>query len=1101
MALFNVNDITQNFSEQDRHRGRTYQHQGRVRELRIENAGSRILAKVQGTAGKPYSVEVLIDKRNGRPVIQTECTCPVTYMCKHGAAAMFETLAQWDRQRERLPASRPYEEERKTALTKSGDLTTWVNTGDKNQTGIQDPLQRQRLIYIISHAANTKKSNVIVTSALQALLKNETWSKPRYASFQQILMQNQYTRFLTEEDHAVFNLVTPGTGYSYETHAIWHTPDEPELIDLFLTRIIETGRAFSSESSIKPLQLGKDIEARLAWSIGADGRQKPILEPLQSGLILLMSNSPWYINPVSQEAGPLRNKLSFYKVQNFLDIPPLTAQAAETMRKERAKVKGDGPLPFRVVKDPKAKPILPVPSLKIEPLPENQGSVACLTFNYGGTEVNPTDTAPHFSLVKKDQISLHKRNKKAETAAIKILGQYNLTERPAVSVGPMGYSDNRGIYFIPKDETTPWFWLDFAHEIVPKLREEGFDIQLDQQSGMDVLATDDEAIEATFTQNGEWWFSLDLGITINGERTPLLPILVSFLRNIHSPADLERLTSGKKCYAPLPDGRFVALPTVRVKTILETLIELFGPKPLDDKGQLRVSFDLATALSKIKDFTQKRWLGEGQLKNLVERLSDFEGISEVELPEGLHAELRPYQKQGYDWLHFLGTYNLGGVLADDMGLGKTVQALAYILALKKKSKTGPCLVVMPTSLITNWQTEAARFTPELSVLTLHGKDRGRRFDEIENADIVLSTYPLVIRDVDVLRIHKWSLIILDEAQAIKNPTSKIMQSVCMLEGKQRLCLTGTPVENHLGEIWSIFAFLMPGLLNDYNSFTKLYRTPIEKHGDAERQNLLSRRLRPFILRRLKSEVTKELPPKTEIIQRITLGDDQRDLYETVRHVMNEKVRAEITDKGFARSQIVLLDALLKLRQVCCDPRLVKLAAASKAQTSAKLSALLDMLPTLIEDGRRILLFSQFTSMLDLIKPELNAANIPFVELRGTTKDRRTPIMQFQNKEVPLFLISLKAGGTGLNLTAADTVIHFDPWWNPSVENQATDRAHRIGQDKPVFVYKLIAEGTIEERILDLQTKKANLASAIFGDTPAAATNLTQDDLKWLMESV
>ncbi len=247
-------------------------------------------------------------------------------------------------------------------------------------------------------------------------------------------------------------------------------------------------------------------------------------------------------------------------------------------------------------------------------------------------------------------------------------------------------------------------------------------------------------------------------------------------------------------------------------------------------------------------------------------------------------------------------------------------------------------------------------------------------------------------------------------------------------------------------------------------------------------------------------MAKELPPKTEIIQRVTLGDDQRDLYETVRHVMNDKVRDEISNKGFARSHIVILDALLKLRQVCCDPRLVKLAAAANATSSAKLEALLEMLPTLIEDGRRILLFSQFTSMLDLIKPALDEAGIPFVELRGTTKDRRTPITRFQKKEVPLFLISLKAGGTGLNLTAADTVIHFDPWWNPSVENQATDRAHRIGQDKPVFVYKLIANGTVEERILDLQTKKANLANAIFGDNPAAAA-LSQDDLKWLLESV
>jgi SNF2 family DNA or RNA helicase len=325
------------------------------------------------------------------------------------------------------------------------------------------------------------------------------------------------------------------------------------------------------------------------------------------------------------------------------------------------------------------------------------------------------------------------------------------------------------------------------------------------------------------------------------------------------------------------------------------------------------------------------------------------------------------------------------------------------------------------------------------------------------------------------------------------------QMACKLEGNQRLCLTGTPVENHLGEAWSLFTFLMPGLLGDHKKFTRLYRTPIEKQGDTDRKEALAKRLRPFVLRRLKENVAKELPPKTVIVRKVSLNDEQRDLYEVVRHVMNDRVREEIEAKGLARSQIVILDALLKMRQTCCDPRLVKLAAAKKVKNSAKLDELMDMLPTLIEEGRKILLFSQFTSMLDLIKPALRDVGIPFVELCGSTKDRKTPINQFQNGEVPLFLISLKAGGTGLNLTAADTVIHYDPWWNPSVENQATDRAHRIGQDKPVFVYKLIAEGTVEERILELQEKKAGLAEALFGDNPAAAAKLTQDDLQWLME--
>ncbi|MDP9128413.1 MAG: DEAD/DEAH box helicase, partial [Pseudomonadota bacterium] len=744
---------------------------------------------------------------------------------------------------------------------------------------------------------------------------------------------------------------------------------------------------------------------------------------------------------------------------------------------------------------------VPVPSLHIFRTADNLTNAACVRMNYAGNPTNPSSPSPNFHVIEGEKVILRKRDRKAEARALKQLAPFHLqpvAEAPDLAAR---HFDSQGMCFMAPGDALPWFWLDFMHEAAPRLREAGYEITVDDDCHMVVLDTDDETIEASFTQSGEWWFSLDLGITIDGQRTPLLPVLVALLRTIRDADDIEKLTARDKCYAPLADGRYVALPSARVKTILQTLIELFDDKPLDDKGRLRVSFDLATALLKVKDITRKRWLGEGQLKNLVEKLGDFEGIEDTALPPGLNAELRPYQKQGYDWLHFLGTYNLGGILADDMGLGKTVQALAYILSLKRQGRLGTCLVIMPTSLVTNWQTEAARFTPDLKVLTLHGGDRARKFHDIPDADVVLSTYPLIIRDVENLRAHKWGLVILDEAQAIKNPTSKMMQAVCMLEAKQRLCLTGTPVENHLGEVWSIFAFLMPGLLGDYRSFARLYRTPIEKGGDSERQNLLARRLRPFILRRLKSNVAKELPLKTEIIQRVVFGEDQRDLYETVRHVMNDKVQEVIAAKGLARSQIVILDALLKLRQVCCDPRLVKISAAAKAKTSAKLSMLLEMLPTLIEDGRRILLFSQFTSMLDLIKPELDLAGIPYVELRGTTKDRRTPIVRFQKKEVPLFLISLKAGGTGLNITAADTVIHFDPWWNPSVENQATDRAHRIGQDKPVFVYKLIVEGSIEERILDLQQKKVHLADALLGDGSSTTSALTQDDLQWLLESV
>jgi SNF2 family DNA or RNA helicase len=307
-------------------------------------------------------------------------------------------------------------------------------------------------------------------------------------------------------------------------------------------------------------------------------------------------------------------------------------------------------------------------------------------------------------------------------------------------------------------------------------------------------------------------------------------------------------------------------------------------------------------------------------------------------------------------------------------------------------------------------------------------------------------------------------------------------------------LTGTPLENHLGELWSQFDFLLPGFLGASKAFTKYWRTPIEKFGDSTRRDLLAHRIRPFILRRKKEDVAQELPPKTIIVRSVELEGGQRDLYETVRAAMDAKVRDEIAQRGFARSQIVLLDALLKLRQVCCDPRLVKSVSARKVSERAKLNLLMAMLPEMVDEGRRILLFSQFTSMLALIEKELTKAGLGYAKLTGDTVNREMPIKSFQDGEVPIFLISLKAGGVGLNLTAADTVIHYDPWWNPAVENQATDRAHRLGQDKPVFVYKLIVSGSIEEKILALQERKSQLAAGILSEDHNVDMKFSDADL-------
>jgi SNF2 family DNA or RNA helicase len=500
------------------------------------------------------------------------------------------------------------------------------------------------------------------------------------------------------------------------------------------------------------------------------------------------------------------------------------------------------------------------------------------------------------------------------------------------------------------------------------------------------------------------------------------------------------------------------------------------------------------------------WTQSESLERLKQRFISFQGIEEIPLPQQFHAELRPYQKQGYYWLHFLRHYEFAGILADDMGLGKTVQTLAYLAYEKEQNRLEqPSLVVAPTSLMVNWRMEAERFTPQLRVLILHGPSRKNFFKNLQDYDLILTTYPLLVRDKTHLAEQAFSNIFLDEAQNIKNPQAKSTQVVYRLQAVRRFCLTGTPIENHLGELWSLFHFLLPGFLGTDLHFKKFYRIPIEKEQNKERQSALARRVKPFLLRRTKNQVEMDLPLKTETLQYCELEKAQRDLYETIRVSMHQKVKDEIQTKGLARSHLMVLEALLRLRQVCCDPRLLKNSVyAKKIKQSAKLELLMELVLSLVEEDRRILLFSQFTSMLELIQEELEKHEIPYLLLTGDTKDRATPIRQFQEqdqlgKRIPLFLISLKAGGTGLNLTRADTVIHYDPWWNPAVENQASDRVHRIGQEKPVFIYKLLTQGTVEEKILELQAKKRHLAEGLFGDSTEKASPLTLEDINALFE--
>lgn len=647
---------------------------------------------------------------------------------------------------------------------------------------------------------------------------------------------------------------------------------------------------------------------------------------------------------------------------------------------------------------------------------------------------------------------------------------------------------------------------------IDKFRDIGWQVEhlADSPINADLSQNLELLVEPLTGENGDdgnHWF--EVGATVSdseGHRYDLLNIVAYLLEQypylMHP--DIEQLFDKDHLFA-INVGQARPALAVAFKDILPILQNLTH---LLSQNERKIDRYDAQQLVDLEHTLGMAWQMPEKLKTFSEKLkAGYQ--SNLPTPQGFHGELRPYQQQGLAWLQFLADTEHGGVLADDMGLGKTAQTLAHILMEKQAGQLTerPVLIVAPTSLMHNWQKETEKFTPELSVLLLHGANRHDDFDKIKQHDIVLTTYPLVVRDEELLKTHQFHQIILDEAQNIKNPHSKSAQVLRSLTAKHRLCLTGTPMENHLGELWSLFYFLMPGFLGSQDVFNKHYRHPIEKKGDNRKRERLVNRIKPFMLRRLKTDVAKELPPKTTIEVNIDMNDEQSKLYEAVRATMQDSIKQIIAQQGFKRSQIQILDALLKLRQVCCHPSLLNLDSLPKGKNtvkpktmhSAKLDYLIETVTDMVAEGRKVLIFSQFTSMLALIEQRLQSENIRFSKLTGQTKKRTEAIEAFQSGQVPVFLISLKAGGVGLNLTTADTVIHYDPWWNPAAEDQASDRAWRIGQDKPVFVYKLITNQSIEEKILDMQKNKAELAQSILSTDHEGDVKLSEDELLGLFD--
>jgi superfamily II DNA or RNA helicase len=580
--------------------------------------------------------------------------------------------------------------------------------------------------------------------------------------------------------------------------------------------------------------------------------------------------------------------------------------------------------------------------------------------------------------------------------------------------------------------------------------------------------------------SGEDWLSLDLKLSIDGRSIPL------------DPAEIQRWLQTGQSHARTPDKRVLLVPTEAWGEMREVLADCAIDQ---EPGHMKVARTYAPFL-------------RGALTEQGFRAGENSGGALAPVPvqdrldPQLWATLRPYQAQGVEWLAGLARQNFHGLLADDMGLGKTLQALAFRAWLRATSKEkSPALVVCPTSLVTNWLREAARFVPHLRTLDLTGPNRAERLARRNDCDLLVTSYSILRRDVEAYRSAEFALVILDEAQHIKNRSSQNAQAAKALRARHRLILTGTPLENSILDLWSLFDFLLPSYLGTATEFRERYETPLARGPEPATMRRLRQRVRPFFLRRTKEEVLPELPAKLEHLTFCELTNEQREVYRAVLDQGRREVFEHAGKAGKGRDRLAVLTTLLRLRQVCCHLDLLPQGDTQRVwkEPSAKLDRTFELIDEAVDGGHRVLLFSQFVRVLHLLRDEAQRRDLAYCYLDGQTTERQAEVDRFQGaSNIPLFLISLKAGGTGLNLTAADTVIHFDPWWNPAVEEQATSRAHRLGQSRRVQAYKLIAAGTVEEKIQSLQARKRDLFQASVGSDEAFAESLTGDELEELL---
>ena len=1062
-------------------RGLRYFQSGRVSRVEAVDHGTAIEGWVDGSRDEPYKVRLTVERDGDGLKFDGTCSCPVGFWCKHVAAVVAAARAEPGLDVAPMGAG--------TVDEDVSVFERWVRAIEEREDsdGQQpEPPKSKRLVYQVAPVRDL--------SGMAAYVSIE----PRAASIGDDRRLSQVVRFdfefererpsadveVTDADRLLwFRLTETELGDPNRDRPRSWLASTPEAAALF-HEFVATGRCFHGPAQ---LRLGPGRAATLRWVKGDDGLQTLRVfgaEDPGELLELLPLMPPHYVD-ADGTTGPLELPVPDSAAVALVDVPSLDPVAVLELPDSVTDALRSRGLPLPEL--PRARSVLgseAKPSLFVG-LDEHHGhyadpfaaAFARVSVDYRGITVVPGEgEAVERHAQGAEVLELH-RDLDAEARWLK-------------RVAELGLELSKDAFGL-RAEAQPSTWIGFLREPVDQLRAEGWGVTLDPK--LPLVPPDDWFLDVREEESG--WFDLKLGVEVDGESINVAPLIVDAIRA--GKLEPNRLRSPESIFAlGLPDGRRLAVPVERLANILDVLVELFDER--FSKEPLRLARADAGRLIALEHM---RWRGGNRLADLAGHLARSDALPVVEPPKTLQGTLRDYQARGLDWLGFLRHHGFGGVLADDMGLGKTVQTLAHLLAEKRGGRLDrPSLVVAPRSVIANWARECSRFAPSISCAVYHGPDRAAVFRG-PLPDLVVTTYAL-LRSDDVLQTQAWHVVVLDEAQAIKNPRSQIAEVARELDARQRLCLSGTPMENNLEELWSLMTFACPGLLGTRQEFAAWYRKPIEQEGNPARLAALSARIAPFMLRRTKDQVLSELPPKTEIVVEIPLEQSQRDLYESVRLAMETRVREAMDADGLAKSQIVVLDALLKLRQVCCHPQLVPTEAArSSGAGSAKTDRVMELLEELHAEGHRALVFSQFTSMLAILSEQLRERGIEHREITGRTRERQPIVDGFQAGEFPILLISLKAGGTGINLTNADVVIHYDPWWNPAAEAQATDRAHRIGQTRPVTVYRLVCEGSVEQRMLALQDRKRALTESLQRDAERrgqGGLSLDEEDVQRLL---